>query len=497
MVIVSDINDNNAERLYNSDGTAPLSTFQIPVNWDWAYYVRCVVMSTDPNVTIMKGNYAITKDEIDGSIRIPDLKLNVSNFTKETKYISSPNGNLFEITVDNDGILSAKPVDKDVIPPFDIPDDISVTITNNLKGGETLPFSRCLFDTSNYFIEINSNGITKYFNKYPDSSTGECIEHHLNSSEQERYTAIFGNNSSTSELKKGFYLFDANFSILDFISGGFDLHDYIYFDDYHYILMLYTNKIINEVSYQLTTLKEYKDGIVIAERLLDDDIIVNDILSIPNEFENGTHMNVLELDRGTDKSKIIINPRHCNSFYILERNEDDEGNVTFGNIIYQVGGLHSASNYNIETRIKTEEDCQWYLCHDVKYWGMKNIEGQDYPTYTLFDNNMKSSKNPKNPKEGEPTDINSRVIQLSIDFDNKLIKEYKIYEIDGYYSSIMSSAFMFDEGKILINYAMKPLAGYYDFTKGSQSRNTYSNPEKVLEFYSGTNTSYRVNPYNK
>lgn len=72
IVVVSDKNDNNAQRVYQGNGSLPGNTFQIPTNWDWAYYLRCVCMSTDKELAIMRGKYAVKKSEQDGKLRIPD-----------------------------------------------------------------------------------------------------------------------------------------------------------------------------------------------------------------------------------------------------------------------------------------------------------------------------------------------------------------------------------------------------------------------------------------
>ena len=97
-------------------------------------------MSTDKELAIMRGKYAIKKSEQDGKLRIPEMKLSIANFTKDTKYISSPNGKMYEIAVDNDGQLYAKEIDKDVIFPSDMPSKFKFTLVNNLSKGEKLPF---------------------------------------------------------------------------------------------------------------------------------------------------------------------------------------------------------------------------------------------------------------------------------------------------------------------------------------------------------------------
>lgn len=495
IVVVSDKNDNNAQRVYRENGSLPGNTFQIPTNWDWAYYLRCVCMSTDKELAIMRGKYAVKKSEQDGKLRIPDMKLSIANFTKKTKYISSPNGTMYEIAVDNDGQLYAKEIDKDVIFPSDIPSNFKFTLVNNLTNGEKLPFDRFITNIDSYVGAWNANGLVVYKDLSPVTLNANW-EYHKNSNGEGRYMCINGYNAQG--FPKGFSVYDEDFKMIDNVEGNFDNHDYIYIDDGHYILFYESAHQVTirgeKHTTNIPTLVEYKNGKILAQRLLNDEIIMND-LGPSNYYMSETHVNAIGFD-GDDESRIIINPRHCMAFYILERNVSSNGSVSFGEVIAQVGGLHSLNNYNISSRIKTEEECQWFLCHDVKKWGEKSISGKSYPVYTLFDNNTYDNQglNPNNTKNNKP----SRIIQMAIDFENKEIVEYKIYQIDEYKSDIMSSAFMFDEGKFFIDYARQPICGYYDFTMGATtvSGNTYIGARKVMEFKSGTNTPYRVYPFN-
>lgn len=495
IVVVSDKNDNNAQRVYRGNGSLPGNTFQIPTNWDWAYYLRCVCMSTDKELAIMRGKYAVKKSEQDGKLRIPDMKLSIANFTKETKYISSPNGTMYEIAVDNDGQLYAKEIDKDVIFPSDIPSNFKFTLVNNLTNGEKLPFDRFITNIDSYVGAWSANGLVVYKDLSPVTLNANW-EYHKNSNGEGRYMCINGYNAQG--FPKGFSVYDEDFKMIDNVEGNFDNHDYIYIDDGHYILFYESAHQVTirgeKHTTNIPTLVEYKNGKILAQRLLNDEIIMND-LGPSNYYMSETHVNAIGFD-GDNESRIIINPRHCMAFYILERNVSSDGSVSFGEVIAQVGGLHSLNNYNISSRIKTEEECQWFLCHDVKKWGEKSISGKSYPVYTLFDNNTYDNQglNPNNTKNNKP----SRIIQMAIDFENKEIVEYKIYQIDEYKSDIMSSAFMFDEGKFFIDYARQPICGYYDFTTGATtvSGNTYTGARKVMEFKSGTNTPYRVYPFN-
>lgn len=493
IIVVSDKNDNNAQRLYQADGSLPGNTFQIPNGWDWAYYVRCVCMSTDTELAIMRGKYAVKKSDQDGKLRIPNMKLSAANFTKETKFISSPNGSMYEIAVNNNGELYAKPVDKDIVFAGDIPSNLTYSLINNLSDSESIPFDRFVCAIGSYATVFKGTGLTSYKDFSPLAMNSN-IEHHYNSANEGRYVVLISVGN-----KRGLYVYDDDWKLIDCLIQDIDQHDFIYIDDFHYIVFKNTHveceKDVKTVTLLLPCIYEYKNGKVIASRLLNDKIITDDIYMF--SFEQGTHLNTMRFD-GDDQTKIILNARHNMSFYILERKVSNDGAVTFGNILYQVGGLHSAKNYDIESRIKTPDECQWFLCHDVKRWGNKKINGISYPVYTLFDNNTKWSINPRNGGNGTDKNVNSRIVQMAIDFANKKIVEYKCYYIEGYYSDIMSSAIMFNEGVLFVDYARKPMAGLYDYTTEVTEHvgNTYKNAKKLLEFYSGTQTPYRVNTFN-
>lgn len=493
IIVVSDKNDNNAQRLYQADGSLPGNTFQIPNGWDWAYYVRCVCMSTDTELAIMRGKYAVKKSDQDGKLRIPNMKLSAANFTKETKFISSPNGSMYEIAVNNNGELYAKPVDKDIVFAGDIPSSLTYSLINNLSDSESIPFDRFVCAIGSYATVFKGTGLTSYKDFSPLAMNSN-IEHHYNSANEGRYVVLISVGN-----KRGLYVYDDDWKLIDCLIQDIDQHDFIYIDDFHYIVFKNTHveceKDGETVTLLLPCIYEYKNGKVIASRLLNDKIITDDIYMF--SFEQGTHLNTMRFD-GDDQTKIILNARHNMSFYILERKVSNDGAVTFGNILYQVGGLHSAKNYDIESRIKTPDECQWFLCHDVKRWGNKEINGISYPVYTLFDNNTKWNINPRNGGNGTDKNVNSRIVQMAIDFANKKIVEYKCYYIEGYYSDIMSSAIMFNEGVLFVDYARKPMAGLYDYTTEVTEHvgNTYKNAKKLLEFYSGTQTPYRVNTFN-
>lgn len=503
MVVVSDKNDNNAKRLM-PNGSLPKASVQVPEYWDWAAYIRFAVATYENNVTINRGKYAVS--ESSESVSIPKLKLNVANFTKETKYLKSPNGTFFELSVSDKGVLSVKEIDKDLVAPFDVPSDLKFTISNPSGGAAVFcgNANRVLLHNEKYLYEVKETGLTKFLSIADSSAYFYNVEHQVNSSGKSRIVAL---------LKvapfKGLCVFDENFILIDQLaSPSYDTHDFIYIDDFHYIVYHHSNVLtIDGHRTYSDTLEEWKNGKMIGSYTLSDQDVLKDILFDADVHSTApiaeTHTNTIGFDRTEDR--IIVNPRNCCSWIILKRTVSSEDKVTFGPVLEQVGGLPSSSNYGaVARRIKTDSLAQWFLCHDVKYWGMKEISGVSYPTYTLFDNNYLMKENPRNNPTSNPTGAKdnaatcSRIVQLSIDWSKRKIVEYKVYVVPSYYSSVMSSAWMMDEGMFCIDYAMMGTIIFADFTTEattvSEDNHLYTNA-KITWKLKQQKLLYRANIY--
>lgn len=267
--------------------------------------------------------------------------------------------------------------------------------------------------------------------------------------------------------------------------------------------------------------------------------------------ENSTlevHPNTLFIDYD---GNYVVNLRNNDSFIKIRRKEETDGSVTIGSktynydeaIIGRVGGKYNAGYIDSKrvleegftftdvpttlTDRSTDEqpEWKWYHAHDVSYWGKKLISGVQYPTYLLFDNNMWTNNNettnyidinPRNNYQNNPTANNesafvdnksdsggaydthmvSRVVQLSIDWENHLIKDYRIYVIPKKYSYTRSGAQMLEEGVLLINWTDAHECGLYDFNdEQTQVQNhTYTNGKEL--WHVANHNSYRVHCMN-
>lgn len=503
MVVVSDKNDNNAKRLM-PNGSLPKASVQVPEYWDWAAYIRFAVATYENNVTINRGKYAVS--ESSESVSIPKLKLNVANFTKETKYLKSPNGTFFELSVSDKGVLSVKEIDKDLVAPFDVPSDLKFTISNPSGGAAVFcgNANRVLLHNEKYLYEVKETGLTKFLSIADSSAYFYNVEHQVNSSGKSRIVALL-----KVDPFKGLCVFDENFILIDQLaSPNYDTHDFIYIDDFHYIVYHHSNVLtIDGHRTYSDTLEEWKNGKMIGSYTLNDQDVLKDILFDADVHSTApiaeTHTNTIGFDRTEDR--IIVNPRNCCSWIILKRTVSSEDKITFGPVLEQVGGLPSSSNYGaVARRIKTDSLAQWFLCHDVKYWGLKEISGVSYPTYTLFDNNYLMKENPRNNPTSNPTGATdnaatcSRIVQLSIDWSKRKIVEYKVYVVPSYYSNVMSSAWMMDEGMFCIDYAIMGTIIFADFTTEattvSEDNHLYTNA-KITWKLKQQKLLYRANIY--
>lgn len=337
-----------------------------------------------------------------------------------------------------------------------------------------------------------------------------------------------------------------------------DAHDFVYIDDNHVIVVGARNKKYITITQGSESVNISSDGLYISELKKTNgswiEIASFEANDYPQLLTDGinegynqvrTHWNTLQLDYD---GNLIVNMRDMNCFWKIKRTVDSSGNITIGSktkdyneaVIGRVGGVHNSAYINSKRVLddgfqftdipsslrsrSSDEPPLWkfYHEHDVTYWGKKNIGGKEYPTYILFDNNMWTGEsptsnyydnNPRNNYRNNPNGNNdthfinsksdggaydskmvSRIVQLSIDWDNHIIKDYKVYEIEKKYSYTRSSVQMFNEGILLISYADQGFVGLYDFnneatiTEGKLLKNG-------KELFSAQIGSYRVHSY--
>lgn len=566
MVVVSDREDKNAKRLMPS-GQLPGSTLQIPYDWEWASFIRFAVQeSALKSLIISKGKYTIEKEESGDFCTIDNLKIQSFNLSNDVAFIKSTDGKYFQLYIDaTDGYaIKAKEVDISVIQPNNLPSDwVNFTFNGNFNN----LFDRFVICNNKFLFEMSDKGIVKLKDIGATVYNYQNAEHFYNSEGNGRFAVCLQGSQRQDTVGVGFCLFDENMVLIEKDLNAFgqtvndanwskhlpDFHDFVYVEDGHYIFYEIDNQEVTVEGFGTKRINGY---------LVHEVKRINGVYKVIGNFSShdypklytdvynnptiNIHMNTIGLDYD---GNLILNYRDCDSFIKIRRTVNEDGTVTLGSasknydeaIIGRVGGqrnigyldskrvLPEAFSFTTpptDTNVSPDpvEDWQWYHCHDVKYWGMKEINGKSYPTYTMFDNNYwtreKEIQNQRNNYKNNPkcngwayeaskgTDVTykektiSRFIQISIDWDNKKIIDYKIYEIPGYFSQEMSGATMLSEGIFAASFSYMGVWGVYDFvselgTTTIQDDKIYKGAKVVFEAkYDNYRYCYRANVYN-
>ena len=564
MVVVTDSDDKNGQRLFNSNGTTLGGTFQIPEELTWVRYIRIAVDAAAAkagDVVICKGKKAFNGEQKGDFVTIDKLKITSSNMPKDLKFIKTSNGDYYELYIDeSDFSVKARKVDPSVIT--ELPDDFPVF---NCTGDFSKYFNSWVAMVDNkYLVERNINGVTNYLKLGANAYGYAEFRKETTPGGIPRYVAMFPYTSYTGlKGEKGLTIYDKDFNVIDtniIINPSYshDAHDFVYIDDNHLITFRYTAVKNVTLSNRGESLTKASMGLLIEEIKKIDGIWKTiasfDGSDYPLLLSDGVHessssimahWNTLQLDFD---GNLIVNMRDMNCFWKIRRTVDSEGNVIIGSktkdyneaVIGRVGGIYNSAYIDSKrvldegfeftdvpsslTDISSDEIPLWKFFHehDVTYWGKKEIGGKEYPTYTLFDNNMWTGEtptgnyydiNPRNNYKNNPNGNNdsyfinsksdggaydermvSRVVQLSIDWDNHLIKDYKVYEISKKYSYTRSSVQMFDEGVLFISWADQSFCGLFDFNDEQTivDGKLYKNGKML---FSSQKTSYRVHGY--
>lgn len=567
MVFVSDKDDKNARRLM-PNGQLPGSTLKIPSDWTWASFIRFAVQeSALSDLIISKGTYTISEEERGNFCTIDNLKIQAFNLSNDVAYIKATDGKYFELYIDADDgyAIKAREIDVSIIQPNNLPSDwVSFTYSGTFNG----LFDRFVLCNNKYLFELKETGVTKLASIGNNIYMYHNAEHFYNNKGESRYATILRGSKKDDTIGVGFCLFNDKMELIEKDLGFMgntidsklnwipDSHDFIYIDDGHYLFFFLVSKEVNVPNFGTKTftsilINEVKkiNGIYKVIGSFDASDYPKLFTDIYLEKSANLHMNTLALDYDNN---LIVNFRDANSFIKIRRVEKEDGTVIIGSetkdyneaIIGRVGGYRNIgyldskrvlpngfSFSDIPTGLEVSsdpiEDWQWYHCHDVKYWGMKEINGKNYPTYTLFDNNYWTSEsygdsaiqNPRNnyinnPKcngwsyesaNGNDEDYKaktvSRIIQISIDWDNSKIVDYKVYEIPEYFSQEMCGATMLNEGILALAFSYMGVWGVYDFiselgTTTIQTDKIYKGAKILFEAkYDSLRYCYRSNVY--
>lgn len=562
MVVVTDSNDKNGQRLFNPNGTTLGSTFQIPKELTWVRYIRMAVdaaAAKSGEVAICKGKNAYNGEQKGNFLTIEKLRVTSSNMPKDLKFIKASNGDYYELYIDDsDFSVKARKIDPSVIT--ELPDDFPAY---NCSGDFSKYFKSWVTMSNGYLVERNQNGVTNFLKLAANAYYYAEFRKETTLGGIPRYVAMFPYSSYTGiNGERGLTIYDKDFGVVDTDIRTSDMtpdaHDFVYIDDNHVIVVGYKETKSVTITQGSESLSILSPSLYISEikkingRWIE--IASFDCNDYPQLLTDGInegfyrtrlHWNTIQLDYD---GNLLINMRDMNCFWKIKRTVDSSGNITIGSktkdyneaVIGRVGGVYNSAYINnkrvlddgfqftdIPSSLKSrssDEPPLWkfYHEHDVTYWGKKEINGKEYPTYILFDNNMWTGEtptgnyndiNPRNNYSNNPNGNNdthfinsksdggaydekmvSRVVQLSIDWDNHIIKDYKVYEISKKYSYTRSSVQMFDEGVLFISWADQDICGLFDFNDKHTiiESKLYKNGKMI---FSAKPSSYRVHGY--
>ena len=566
MVVVTDENDKNGTRLFNADGTTLGNTFQIPEDMIWVKYIRMaaeVVGAEDGSVVICKGKAAYTSESRGDFLTIDKLRLQIANMPKDIKYLKSPDGKYWELYVDESHQLNIREIDPDIIT--ELPANFPIY---NISGDYGDYFDTWVSMIRTYLVERNKNGVIKYYELGTGAAYFADFRKEKSQNREIRYVVNLSGEYKGINGEKYLTIYDENFNIIDTNIYPCDVHDFVYINDTHVAVFASRSSynmqipIDKDKSSYVTIENAYSTSIIELKKtngvwneigrfnMYDYPELLTDEFGIYGENDTiEVHPNTLFMDYDNN---YILNLRNNDSFIKIKRTENSDGTVTIGSktlnydeaIIGRVGGKYNSGYIDpkrvleerfaftdvpasLHTRSTDEEpEWKWYHAHDVGYWGMKNIEGQNYPTYILFDNNMWTGNtpasnyidiNPRNNYSNNPTGgsegyflnsksdnggaydthMVSRVVQLSIDWENHLIKDYRVYIIPKQYSYTRSSVQMFDEGILFICWSDQQICGLYDFNdeQTEVESHIYKNGKELFKASITAGGFYRVHGY--
>lgn len=352
---------------------------------------------------------------------------------------------------------------------------------------------------------------------------------------------IVDSNIPQGDIHDFIYISDSHVIIMDYTKADVTVPGYGEFYD-NYDVRIRELKKINREWTEISIFRSSD-----YPKLLTDGFGPYFVNNTESNYTNA-HINTLGFDYD---GNIILNCRNWDTWIKIRRVEKEDGTIVLGSetknydeaIIGRVGGRHN-SGYLDSKRVLNDgftftdvpqsltevssddwEEWQWFHSHDVKYWGMKTIGDKQYPTYTLFDNNFwtngegstttnvenKNNNSIINPQgsgnyylDSKDSDENyakyqhSRVIQLSIDWENHKIMDYRVYYIPKMYSREQAGATMYDEGIISVAYSYAGEFGLWDFTteETEVSGHVYKGAKQLfLGKYDNYKNCYRANTY--
>ena len=475
IVVVLDKNDNILGDVKN---VAYKPTFQIKAseNQDFSKavsVVMVVMLNALDTERIVNAKYVPTKEE--DAIRIPKLKVGQENIELGiTTYVKGSSGRYYSLNVEDlEGSPQISLVKLEGIPSSELPSDfpkftISGSFSDYYKSLVLCPIE----GGTEYLLELGTNGLVSRYLKKKVNCPRLIKENGV-----QYYYGVDGNlNSSSGELNiykakdETFELVKGN--IRDSEGNKIEPHDCLVLsiNPLHIISQRYVGNqktIVDGEEKTVTSLhvEEQYDGKRVWLWKSEDYPELWKDSHYKGNNEDYLHNNTICIDKDNN---LVLNNKQANQILVISRTWSDDTHIgTIGDILWKIGGNRGSNyNYDVETRIKTTTEQQWYECHDA----IVNNEG----LYTLFDNKSSGS---------------SRIVEFNIDTENKAVKNFNSFTYQSYRGRYMGSVDILADGIFLVSWgslrsAGTPNIGIYDF----------KNQKKIFElkFESDSYSAYRV-----
>lgn len=475
IVVVLDKNDNILGDVKN---VAYKPTFQIKAseNQDFSKavsVVMVVMLNALDTERIVNAKYVPTKEE--DAIRIPKLKVGQENIELGiTTYVKGSSGRYYSLNVEDlEGSPQISLVKLEGIPSSELPSDfpkftISGSFSDYYKSLVLCPIE----GGTEYLLELGTNGLVSRYLKKKVNCPRLIKENGV-----QYYYGVDGNlNSSNGELNiykakdETFELVKGN--IRDSEGNKIEPHDCLVLsiNPLHIISQRYVGNqktIVDGEEKTVTSLhvEEQYDGKRVWLWKSEDYPELWKDSHYKGNNEDYLHNNTICIDKDNN---LVLNNKQANQILVISRTWSDDTHIgTIGDILWKIGGNRGSNyNYDVETRIKTTTEQQWYECHDA----IVNNEG----LYTLFDNKSSGS---------------SRIVEFNIDTENKAVKNFNSFTYQSYRGRYMGSVDILADGIFLVSWgslrsAGTPNIGIYDF----------KNQKKIFElkFESDSYSAYRV-----
>lgn len=475
IVVVLDKNDNILGDVRN---VAYKPTFQIKAseNQDFSKavsVVMVVMLNALDTERIVNAKYVPSKEE--DAIRIPKLKVVQENIELGiTTYVKGSSGRYYSLNVEDlEGSPQINLVKLEGIPSSELPSDfpkftISGSFSDYYKSLVLCPIE----GGTEYLLELGTNGLVSRYLKKKVNCPRLIKENGV-----QYYYGVDGNlNSSNGELNiykakdETFELVKGN--IRDSEGNKIEPHDCLVLsvNPLHIISQRYVGNqktIVDGEEKTVTSLhvEEQYDGKRVWLWKSEDYPELWKDSHYKGNNEDYLHNNTICIDKDNN---LVLNNKQANQILVISRTWSDDTHIgTIGDILWKIGGNRGSNyNYDVETRIKTTTEQQWYECHDA----IVNNEG----LYTLFDNKSSGA---------------SRIVEFNIDTENKAVKNFNSFTYQSYRGRYMGSVDKLADGIFLVSWgslrsAGTPNIGIYDF----------KNQKKIFElkFESDSYSVYRV-----